>query len=106
MIGWQEVLAIRLYSTQAHQSINSRLRDMDAGGVTGEFPFPATVAYLSSGIKKLRDDEAAPTSASRQYDLFRGMANLQMLEGTSFMERLDQEVATLVVMIAKADRNS
>lgn len=81
----------------AHQSINQHLRARSGGAdsaptTAGPFPFPATVAYLTSGIKKLR--EAEGTSASRQYDLFRGMANVQLLEQTPFMARVDESDAT------------
>ena len=111
----EEVLAIRLYSTKAFESINKHLRARTApkqtatprrsGGGSGgggggggssqpktavspPYPFPATVAYLTSGIKKLREAEPLD-QRSRPYDLFRGMANIDLAE-SEFMEPVDE----------------
>lgn len=62
----EEVLALRLYTTAAFKSLNHKLRLRDEAA----YPFPATIGFLHSGIKKLRENNKDDV-ASR--DLFRGM---------------------------------
>ena len=46
------------------------------------YPFPATIGFITSGIKKLRENDVYRESPM---DLFRGMRNLQLLDDTRFM---------------------
>ena len=55
------------------------------------YPFPATVAYLTSSIKKLREAEPMD-QRSRPFDLFRGMANIDnRIEESEFMEPVEHD---------------
>lgn len=83
-LGLAHVLALRLYSTAAFQSINAPLREI---GRTRAHPFPATVMFLSDAIKKLRAvfaashagqpvDGASANASGKQQDvkeLWRGL---------------------------------
>ena len=75
----EEVLSLRLYTTAAYKSINKHLRDKTAPN-----PFAATIAFLHTGIKKLRDTSGSNARNGTQIDLFRGMRDLSLL-GTNFM---------------------
>jgi len=73
------VLALRLYTTAAFRPLNQPLRFPKEGE---PHPFPATIAFISDGIKKLRAVEAKQVKESEDVlearDLWRGMCNLEI----------------------------
>ena len=69
----QHVLALRLYTTKAYQSINTQLRDEDRRRRGEAFPFPVTVYYVEEALSQLRYDEQGRTGANQAFDLWRGM---------------------------------
>ena len=71
------VLALRLYTTAAFQSINQPLRDLS--DERRPHPFPVTVNYIRDGISKLRAVEGRREQrfgAIGTVDLWRGMRNM------------------------------
>ena len=86
-----EVLALRLYTTKAYDSINSMLRARGGSGVSGVYPFPATVGFIASGLKKLRENENERGTAQNPVDLFCGMRDLKLLKDTPFMENVGDD---------------
>lgn len=97
----EEVLALRLYSMASFQSLNAPLRSGKKFTHDESYPFPATIGFLQSGIKKLREVlsktrpdldllcdrrstqykllQVSKDSGAAQQDLFRGMANMQVV---------------------------
>ena len=71
------VLALRLYTTAAYQSLNNPLRDTNR---TEAHPFAATVSFLTDGIKRLRGVD----TSNEALDLWRGVRNVK---ATSAFER-------------------
>eukprot|EP00965_Chrysotila_dentata_P080615 2660135-Pleurochrysis_carterae.AAC.1 len=69
----EHVVALRLYTTAAYQTINTHLRSNDA-----PHPFPVTVAYLTDGIKRLRAKDLGEGGGEAAADLWRGMRNVQV----------------------------
>jgi len=74
-----QVLALRLYTTAAYKYLNTPLRDQSEE--RGPHPMPATVTFLSEGIKKLRTVEAVAAEKGKKSkqthrDLWRGMRGL------------------------------
>ena len=67
------VLALRLYTTAAFESLNAKLRRRPEGTA---HPLAATVAFLTEGIKRLR----ALDESNGPFDLWRGMRNLESSE--------------------------
>lgn len=80
------VVALRLYSTAAFKMINTPLRDHKR---TTAHPLAATVKWLADAIKMLR----AVDTEKRQFDLWRGMKNLDVLD--SFTQKGGTEFATM-----------
>lgn len=77
------MLALRLYTTAVFKSLNEPLR---AG--QKPHPMPATVGYLHSGIKKLREN-GKQTSGKRDY--FRGMRDMLIDFNSKFMQLADKD---------------
>jgi hypothetical protein len=48
------VLVLRVYTTAAYKTLNGHLRNKSSPN-----PFPATIGFLHSGIKKLRENSLA-----------------------------------------------
>ena len=86
-----EVLALRLYTTKAYDSINAMLRARGGAGVTSVYPFPATVGFIAAGLKKLRENENERGTAQNPVDLFCGMRDLRLLKDTPFMENVGDD---------------
>jgi hypothetical protein len=90
------VLALRLYTTAAYQSINAPLRD---AARTAEHPFPATVFLLEQALKKLRAarlhraEHAADGEATQPLVLYRGMRYMDVPE--SFRAKGGTEAAPM-----------
>ena len=72
------VVALRLYTTAAFESINNPLRDWARYERGEPHPLPATVALLRDALTKLRSVEAEVSreSASSQLLLYRGMKDV------------------------------
>ncbi len=69
-----EVLALRLYTTWAFQTINSHLRKaISSGGVDEPHPLPCTVSFLEQAIKKLRTTHIDRGQATEEIDRWRGL---------------------------------
>ena len=75
----EEVIALRVYSTAAYKSLNDPFLARDRSSA---HPFPATIGFLASGIKKLRSNDKSGAT----FDLFRGLSNVKAGEGSSFDE--------------------
>lgn len=74
------VLALRLYTTTSHKSINAPLRD------TGStHPLAATTYYISEGLKKLRAVEASSPDANTPKTFWRGLKNREI--GSEFISK-------------------
>jgi len=86
----EHVVALRLYTTAAYQTINTHLRSNDA-----PHPFPVTVAYLTDGIKRLRAKDLGEGGGEAAADLWRGMRNVQVGEGDCFRDRGGTEIAPM-----------
>lgn len=69
------MLALRVYTTAAYQSINTPLRDQTDG--RAPHPLPVTVNYIKDAIGKLRAVEAHMGDQG-ELDLWRGMKNLKV----------------------------
>ena len=76
----EHVLALRLYTTKAYQSINNQLRDEDRRRRGEAFPFPVTVYYIEEALSQLRHDEQGRTGANQAIDLWRGMRDVKIPE--------------------------
>jgi len=50
----EEVIALRVYTTASYKSLNDPFHNAGTGGRRVVHPFPATIGFLASGIKKLR----------------------------------------------------
>ena len=74
------VLALRLYTTSSHKSINAPLRD--TGSV---HPLAATTYYISEGLKKLRAVEASSPDANTPKTFWRGLKNREI--GSEFIAK-------------------
>jgi len=79
----EEVLALRLYTTAIFKSLNNPLR---AG--TKPHPMPATIGFLHSGIKKLRENGKDKPGTK---DFFRGMRDMLVGFDSRFMELAEPE---------------
>ena len=73
----EQVLALRVYTTAAYESLNSPLRDRERKEPHG---FPLTLTLLKEAIGKLRALEAPSATVEQAYDLFRGMRNVVATE--------------------------
>ena len=61
-----EVAGLRLYSTATYEFINNPLRDQERRMKGESHPLPITVAFISSGLQKLRAVAAQSQRATRQ----------------------------------------
>ena len=89
------VVALRLYTTAAFESINNPLRDWARYERGEPHPLPATVALLRDALTKLRSVEAEVSreSASSQLLLYRGMKDVAAPD--SFMADGGTELAPM-----------
>ena len=71
------VLALRLYTSAAYNSINQPLRDLER---KKPHPFPVTVHLIAEGLKRLRTVAADHENAHKAEDLWRGMRNLRVTD--------------------------
>jgi len=71
------VLALRLYTTAAFQSLNNPLRNTTR---TEAHPLAVTVAFINEGIKRLRAIHADTRAGQQSMDLWRGMRDLKVSE--------------------------
>jgi hypothetical protein len=77
----EEVIALRVYTTAAYKSLNDPLlRNMGSSKPAAQHPFPATMGFLASGIKKLRGNDKSGVTT----DLFRGLGGVAV--GEAFLE--------------------
>ena len=73
----EEVIALRVYTTAAYKSLNDPFMKK-----VQRHPFPATIGFLVSGIKKLRaNDKSCATT-----DLFRGLSDVGIDKESPFLE--------------------
>mmetsp|Transcript_54252 Transcript_54252/g.129264 ORF Transcript_54252/g.129264 Transcript_54252/m.129264 type:complete len:550 (+) Transcript_54252:228-1877(+) len=87
------VLALRLYTTYAFQSINAPLRASDIGE-TNPHKLPVTVALLAEAVKQLRVVEGKKgASSNAAVDLYRGMQGVQVPQ--EFMSSGGTEMAPM-----------
>ena len=73
-----EVLALRFYTTAGFRTINNPLRDMDRLKNRKAHPLPIMVWLLSSAVKKMRTAFADSAAAKTNFDLYRGMDNVEL----------------------------
>jgi len=101
-LGLAHILGLRLYTTSVYLLINRPLRDLarDADGgvlmpprMANAHPLPATVAFISDAIKKLRAASAESAGAYERQTLYRGMRN--MFADHEFVERGGTELAPM-----------
>ena len=96
-----EVLALRLYTTAAFRTVNTRLRDAVAssGGLSTErktprpHPLPCTVAFLKDGLMKLRNTHVDRGQATEAIDLWRGLKDMTLSD--AFVSAGGTEVAPM-----------
>lgn len=74
------VLALRLYTTTSHKSINAPLRDTRSA-----HPLAATTYYISEGLKKLRAAEVSSPDANTPKTFWRGLKNREI--GSEFISK-------------------
>ena len=88
------VLALRLYTTAAYQSINSPLRDLERFERHEEHKLPVTVSFIADGVKKLRAIGALhEEDANATLALYRGMKDAQVPD--RFLEQGGTELAPM-----------
>lgn len=120
--GLQEahVLALRLYTTAVFKNINGPLRRASPGaeppaadvgvistttpapsgpspadGDAAAHPYPATVAFLSEGIKKLRKVDSSNRPLDGPLDLWRGMKNIKIDDFEAFARQGGTELGLM-----------
>lgn len=99
------VLALRLYTSAAFDSLNKPLRDLASGACIDPHPFPVTMAFLTEAIKKLRAVTAKEESRSSQRAsiLWRGMKNIVPITGDEpFFTHGGTEVAPMSTTVSLA----
>jgi hypothetical protein len=110
------VLALRLYTSAAFDSLNKPLRDLASGACIDPHPFPVTMAFLTEAIKKLRAVTAKEESRSSQRTserlsmalqpreiLWRGMKNIVPITGDEpFFTHGGTEVAPMSTTVSLA----
>jgi len=87
------VLALRLYSTAAFNSINGPLRDLERFKRGEPHRLPVTVALLRAAVMKLRAVNANVPSSNEEEELWRGMADVEA--PAEFLERGGSELAPM-----------
>ena len=70
----QQVLALRLYTTAAFNSINTPLRDLSREAEGHAHPLPVTVTHIVKAVLQLRKVEGNEATAHDSVDLYRGLA--------------------------------
>jgi hypothetical protein len=70
----EQVLALRLYTTNAFKSINIPLRDQSRAAEGRAHPLPVTVTHIVKAVLQLRKVEGHEASAHDSVDLYRGLA--------------------------------
>ncbi len=84
-----EVVALRLYTTQAFREINEPLRDQ---GRQAAHPLPVTVVCIADGIRKLRRIAPSRSAATQSLSLWRGLKNIKITD--RFMKEGGTEVGS------------
>ena len=88
----QRALLLIADTTAAFKSLNDPLRGRGAYA-DKPHPFPVTIMYLTDGIKRLRAVSADEADGAIQYDLWRGMRNVELPQ--AFRERGGTELAPM-----------
>ena len=85
------VLALRLYTTAAFMSLNSKLRNIES---KEPYPFPVTITCIAEALKKLRSVGASSDRSNKgETELWRGLRDLSV--SSSFMEEGGTEIAPM-----------
>ena len=89
------ILALRLYTTKAYQSINTGLRDKARRSEGIPFKFPVTVHYIDDALDRLRHDNSVKESENSHIniDLWRGMSDIDI--PASFLEKGGAEISPM-----------
>lgn len=74
------VLALRLYSTAAYQSLNSPLRDTERFLNREPHPLPITVAFIGEAIRRLRVVDAQSENRNQPLELYRGLRDMRVTD--------------------------
>jgi len=75
------VAALRIYTTAAFAQINNPLRDLGRKERGEAHPLPLTTALLRDAVSKLRAVSARGDTANAEVDLWRGMRNVEVIDG-------------------------